>query len=154
MIVKGDLIEMMQMNEFDVVIHGCNCFCTMGAGVALRLATKYPSILKADMTTKPGDITKLGGYSTTNISINNQNVQVFNAYTQYGYGSKRGGVEANFNYIHEALDKIADVIPMGSRIGLPFIGCGLAGGNPKKIIPMISEILYLFDTKVVKYIKK
>jgi len=33
-IIKGDLIELIKKGYFDVVIHGCNCFCTMGSGFA------------------------------------------------------------------------------------------------------------------------
>lgn len=32
--IKGDLIQLALANEFDVIIHGCNCFCTMGKGIA------------------------------------------------------------------------------------------------------------------------
>ena len=34
-IVKGDLIKSAKEGQFDVIIHGCNCFNTMGAGIAL-----------------------------------------------------------------------------------------------------------------------
>ena len=33
-IIKGDLIKLALQGEFDVIVHGCNCFCTMGAGIA------------------------------------------------------------------------------------------------------------------------
>ena len=33
-IVKGNLVTLALAGEFDVIIHGCNCFNTMGSGVA------------------------------------------------------------------------------------------------------------------------
>ena len=30
----GDLIEMAVCGDFNLIAHGCNCFCTMGAGIA------------------------------------------------------------------------------------------------------------------------
>ena len=32
--VTGDLITLALEGEFDVIIHGCNCYNTMGAGIA------------------------------------------------------------------------------------------------------------------------
>jgi O-acetyl-ADP-ribose deacetylase (regulator of RNase III) len=28
--IAGDLIKMAKNNEFDVIVHGCNCFTSMG----------------------------------------------------------------------------------------------------------------------------
>jgi len=30
--IQGNLIHLAQDGEFDLIVHGCNCFCTMGAG--------------------------------------------------------------------------------------------------------------------------
>ena len=32
--VTGDLIALAQQGTFDVIAHGCNCMCQMGAGIA------------------------------------------------------------------------------------------------------------------------
>ena len=29
---QGNLIHLAQTRDFDLIVHGCNCFCTMGAG--------------------------------------------------------------------------------------------------------------------------
>lgn len=39
--VKGDLIKLALAGEFDVIAHGCNCFCTMGAGIAPQMASAF-----------------------------------------------------------------------------------------------------------------
>ena len=33
-IIQGDLLQLAKQGDFDVIIQGCNCFCTMGAGIA------------------------------------------------------------------------------------------------------------------------
>lgn len=32
--IQGNFIHLAQNGEFDLIVHGCNCFCTMGAGIA------------------------------------------------------------------------------------------------------------------------
>ena len=32
--IEGDLIEFAKEGRLDVITHGCNCMCTMGAGIA------------------------------------------------------------------------------------------------------------------------
>ena len=34
---KGNIVSYALSDKFDVIIHGCNCFCKMGSGVALAL---------------------------------------------------------------------------------------------------------------------
>ena len=46
--VYGDLIEMAEHGDFDVIVHGCNCFCTMGAGIALQIKHHFPEAYYAD----------------------------------------------------------------------------------------------------------
>lgn len=39
--VDGDLIKLALSGKFDVIVHGCNCFCTMGAGIAPQMAEAF-----------------------------------------------------------------------------------------------------------------
>ena len=39
--VTGNLITLAKKGEFDVIAHGCNCFCTMGAGIAPHMAREF-----------------------------------------------------------------------------------------------------------------
>lgn len=39
--VEGDLILLARAGKFDVIAHGCNCFCTMGAGIAPQMAEAF-----------------------------------------------------------------------------------------------------------------
>lgn len=39
--VEGNLIALAKRGEFDVIAHGCNCFCQMGAGIAPQMAKEF-----------------------------------------------------------------------------------------------------------------
>ena len=39
--VDGDLIKLAKEGNFDVIVHGCNCFCQMGAGIAPQMAEAF-----------------------------------------------------------------------------------------------------------------
>ena len=39
--IDGDLIRLAKQGTFDVITHGCNCFCQMGAGIAPQMAIAF-----------------------------------------------------------------------------------------------------------------
>ena len=82
-IVKGDLIKRALRNEFDLIIHGCNCYCTMGKGIAKTIKENFPSAYQADLATNKGDKTKLGSFSYAKVEVNRKELVVVNTYTQY-----------------------------------------------------------------------
>ena len=90
-IVRGDLLELATGNNFDVIIHGCNCFHSMSGGIARAIAKKWPSAETADAMTPKGDKFKLGTYSTAVVEGKEDyapyEVMIINAYTQYNPGA-------------------------------------------------------------------
>jgi len=48
----GDLLDLASNGELDVIIHGCNCFNTMGAGIAKLIKSRWPEAYQADLSTK------------------------------------------------------------------------------------------------------
>lgn len=132
---KGDALKMALANEFDILVHGCNCHNTMGAGIARQIADTCPDVVLADQETVKGDKSKLGTYT---IGMHGRLV-VINAYTQYGFNSS-GLIEDQFEYeaFQSILDKLAKRFGKW-RIGMPMIGMGLAGGDATRIIPMIER---------------
>ena len=132
-LVKGDLLEMGKNNEVDIIVHGCNCFNVMGAGIAAQVAKQFPDAKLADDETVRGDAGKLGTYT---IGMGGRLV-ILNAYTQYGT-SANGEDVFEYNAFKRVLDKIA--YRFGKwRIGLPMIGMGLAGGDKVRILTMMEE---------------
>lgn len=146
-IIKGDLLQLADDGTFDVIVHGCNCFNTMGAGIALQIKNKYPAAYEADTNTIKGYKDKLGNYTSAKVG----DLTIVNAYTQYRPGLN--DLKENYSAIHNVMKKIA-VDFQGKRIGLPFIGAGLAGGDWNIIKDIIRANLDgMIDYTIVEYSK-
>lgn len=137
-IIKGDLIHLFKQGEFDVIVHGCNCFCTMGSGIAKQLKKHFPQIEQVDKSTISGDISKLGNTTVTSVQLENNIGIIVNGYTQYRYGTQ--AIQADYAAIRRVFKFIKNNY-RGKRIGYPKIGAGLAGGDWNIINEIISEEL-------------
>ena len=82
-IIEGDLIKLALEGEFDLIVHGCNCFCTMGAGIAKKIKEFFPEAYEADLKTEKGSSDKIGSISSVTVTRGNSNITVVNGYTQY-----------------------------------------------------------------------
>ena len=136
--VRGDLLKLATEGHFDVIVHGCNCHCTMGAGIAKFIKQRFPEAYKADCETTKADRSKLGTYSSATVQKNGAELTVVNAYTQFNYRGKKPLVE------YDALSQVFKAIAKdfsGKRIGYPKIGAGLAGGDWPRIEGLIKEAL-------------
>ena len=130
---KGNLLDLAEAGDFDIVVQGCNCFNTMGGGIAREIRERYPVVASVDMETVKGDYNKLGTWTECDAGEKNR-FTVINAYTQYNMSTGEDVFEyAAFALILQKLEKAYG----DKRIGLPYIGMGLAGGQKKVIIPMI-----------------
>jgi O-acetyl-ADP-ribose deacetylase (regulator of RNase III) len=167
--IEGDLIELAKQGIFDVITHGCNCMSQMGAGIAPQMAKAF-GCDKFEMETWGSTIEKLGciDYQTVvlgensiwslNDYKNNKNepeLTIVNSYTQYKYGMNHSdGVSKPLDY--EALTlcmrKINNIFK-GKNIGLPQIGCGLAGGDWTIVKQIIQKELKDCDVTIVIYKK-
>lgn len=139
--IKGDLLTMASMGDFTIIIHGCNCHNTMGAGIARQIRERYPEAYAVDCMTKKGDRSKLGTITCVQVdnSVGGQFL-IVNAYTQYDFNQ---GGELNDVFEYEAFQRILDAFAHDAnpamKIGLPYIGMGLAGGDKARIISMIER---------------
>ena len=152
--VKGDLIELAKQGEFDVITHGCNCFCNMGAGIAPQMAKAFGCDTFDLEESGLGDMKKLGNIDFD--WVYNYDLWVVNSYTQYRYGrNHKDGVKKPLDYeaLILCLRKINKEFE-GLKIGLPKIGCGLAGGDWKRVKEIIKTELCDCDVTVVIYNKK
>ena len=147
-IVKGDLIKLAVDGDFDVIVHGCNCFCAMGAGIAYAMKAEFPEAFKADKATKKGDKSKLGGFSQATGVRNGNSITIINAYTQFNYHGK--GVKADYSAIRKIFRKLKRQFS-GKRFGFPLIGAGLAGGDWNIIAEIINEELQGEDFTLVQF---
>jgi len=86
--IQGNLIHLSRNGGFDLIVHGCNSFCTMGAGIAKGIKAAFPQAYEADLATQRGDRAKLGTCTSAEIDQNGTPLIVVNAYTQFDW---RGG---------------------------------------------------------------
>ena len=135
---KGDLIQKARAGEFDVIVHGCNCFCTMGAGIAKTIRQVFPAAYEADVATVPADKTKLGHYSVARVQVPGKTLDIINAYTQYEW--KGPGQKVDYKAVRQVFRQVKQAYA-GKRIGYPAIGAGLAGGDWSMIAAIIDEEL-------------
>jgi len=144
--IEGDLVELAASNNFNVIVHGCNCFNTMGAGIAAQIAKRFPEAARVDKLTNFGDHNKLGSYSIAAVQGDyGDSLLIVNAYTQYGYGRIAPAVDYDaiqkvFSTVVYTLACLSDTI----RIGIPKIGAGLAGGDWGRINTIIEKEMYGF----------
>ena len=129
---KGNLLDLAEAGEFDVVVQGCNCFNAMGGGIAREIAERYPMCAQIDSMTERGEYMKLGNWT----EFDEGRFKIINAYTQYNMST---GQDV-FEYVAFELILQKLIHSYGNkRIGLPYIGMGLAGGDKERIIPMIER---------------
>lgn len=148
---KGDLIQLAINGEFDVIIHGCNCFCTMGAGIAKQIKATFPKAYKADLQTEKGAKEKLGTISFTEVETQNGRLIIVNAYTQFHW--KGSGKKVDYKAVQNCFQQIKEKFS-GKRIGYPAIGAGLAGGDWNIISEIIKKELEDENHTFVEFHKK
>ena len=130
--LKGDLLA----SDCKVIAHGCNCFRTMGSGVARAIRQRYPRAYDADLATSYGDRSKLGSYSA--VYDKQDDRWIVNLYTQFTFGTKP--VELDYEALEKGLQCLKALSEPDWKIGLPMIGCGLAGGNWTRVKAIIETV--------------
>ncbi len=170
--IHGDLITLANAGTFEVITHGCNCHCTMGAGIAPQMAKAFGcDRFKMEAPEYKGSINKLGTIDYELLHFSNwdkkfqrypdegdtilHKLYVVNSYTQYSYGANHtDGVARPLDYesLTLCLRKMNFAFK-GKHIGLPQIGAGLAGGNWNRIQSIIQQELRDCKVTVVIYKK-
>lgn len=117
--VKGNLLDLAEAGDFDIIVQGCNCFNTMGGGIAREIRERYPMAATVDNETQKGDYRKLGNFTTAFTG----KFLIVNAYTQYNMSTGEDVFE--YTAFQLILEKLAFVYS-GKRFGFPYIGMGLA----------------------------
>ncbi|MDC7249835.1 MAG: hypothetical protein PQJ49_07975 [Sphaerochaetaceae bacterium] len=158
--IKGDLIKLAKEGKFDVIAHGCNCQCMMGAGIAVLMRENFNAHkFELEHISHRADINKLGqiDFNTVNRQTGNvirnwnsfealyEGLIVVNAYTQF-----HGGANLDYEALQLCLRKM-NAMFKGQRIGLPMIGCGIAGGDWNRVRHMIRQELVDCDVTIVIY---
>lgn len=151
--VEGNLLDLAEAGHFDIIVHGCNCFNTMGSGIARQIKERYPKAYLIDQMTEKGSVEKLGKFTQAHVDgfwtkaggrghVSHYNFTVINAYTQHGFNPKSKPLD--YKAVRDVFTQIKMLYDMNPqaplRIGIPQIGAGLAGGDWKVIEKIIDDI--------------
>jgi O-acetyl-ADP-ribose deacetylase (regulator of RNase III) len=151
-IIKGDLIELALEGQFDYIIHGANCFCTMGAGVAEQIAKTFPDAAAEDRGSRKGDIFKLGDYTLTLEEARNRHLfKVVNGYTQYHPGPDFQAF-ALTSVLYKL--RIKERLNPQTLVGVPWIGCGIGGSRKEVVLPIFKEFARHVNLTIVEFVPK
>ena len=148
-VLSGDLLRLALEGRFDVIVHGCNCQCAMGKGIALSIKNQFPEAYEADLRTPRGDRSKLGTISAADVVRPPARFTVVNAYTQFDYRGE--GVLADCDAIRAAFAEVKRRFA-GRRIGYPRIGAGLARGDWPTIAAIVETALAGEDHTLVEFV--
>ena len=166
-IIEGDLFKQVLDGEYDVVGHGTNCQCTAPYGGIAAIFEKLFTIsdMEGENIMYRGKYNKMASVGMKKVyfhEVTNQMIQqvdyntsliqqmyrplvIANCYTQYNPGPDLDVIalimclkKLNFYCKSENL-----------KLGIPLIGCGIAGGDPKVIIPYMKAIFKEIDATLV-----
>lgn len=149
--IKGNLLKMFKDDQFEMIVHGCNCFHTMGAGIAGQINRMFPEAFKADKQSRYGDAQKMGQYTFAWTPFG----MIVNGYTQFQPGREsklrlnravgevfcRLSLEAQVHYPGKEL----------IEVGIPQIGAGIAGGDWPVLESIIDGVSDGLSIVVVEY---
>ena len=166
--ITGDLFSEIFSEQYDVSLQGNNSFNCQGAGICIPFkkyfqTDKFPMELSGK-----GDINKLGQidckdfylkngqvFDEKDFTISMKRITICNCYSQYNYGRNHAdGDKMPIDY--EALTLCMRKINhkfKGCKVGLPFIGAGLAGGDPDTIREIFKTELKDCDVTLVIFEK-
>lgn len=150
--VPGNLLKMFKDDEFDIIVHGCNCFHTMGSGIAGQIAKEFPEAFAKDrLTSRHGDRSKLGWY-TYALTLHGV---IVNGYTQYYPGQcPKTLLYRSIGEVFQRLSDDVDFFYRGKKeilVGIPKIGAGIAGGDWPVIEGIIDGVSERLSITVVDF---
>jgi len=128
--IQGNIFD----GEWDGIVHCCNIYNTMGAGIAKEIKRLYPEAYKADDKTESGDTKKLGNFSHhTYFKVDQKDKTIFNLYAQKGVGNNGNPLNRNLQYdlLYDGMFKICEFVEKTQpyTLAMPMLGAGLAGGD-------------------------
>jgi O-acetyl-ADP-ribose deacetylase (regulator of RNase III) len=149
-VVHGNVLDIKE----GIIVHGCNCFGAMGAGIALQIKKQFPAAY--DVYSKIHDEfgLKLGNICIAEVG---NNKYIINANTQQVTGIDKRQVS------YEAIATCFEKVLLQARffkedhnvilpIVFPMIGAGLGGGNWNIIETIIDETIDgEFETILYKF---
>ena len=155
-ILDGDLLK----TPFQIIAHQVNCHGVMDGGVALQIKNKYPDVYNEyrELCCKKCSADLLGTAQIVKCLKATEYKIFFNIFGQGGYGSDKvqTDYDALCNGFIDAISKFRDMcdVPryINVVIAIPYkIGCGLAGGDWKKVKGILESLEKTENATFVAY---
>lgn len=133
-IIQGDLFD--PSLKLDGLAQGVNCQGLMGAGIAVLFREKFPEMYNEYQALCTKSKHLLPGKVHSYLSMDDVRPDVYNLFTQFqpGANGDYAYVEHaafNLRLVTEMLDSLyrglTDGDTSGYSVGMPWIGCGIAG---------------------------
>lgn len=145
------------LEDSNVCVHQCNTLNIFGGGAALQIKNLFPEVYEADTEyyNKCGGKIKLGTFSKS--WINGDHKVIYNLYAQGDIGREK--VQTDYNALEKGFRAIKLDLEKREWIKEPKltfsseIGCGLAGGDKKIVLDIITSVFHNadFDVILVEY---
>ena len=148
-IEKGNLVDLLENGEIDLIIHQLNCLGTMSKRCSSGIAgvlEQYPEVVEADSTYIPGDINQLGKYILIPITTKSgRKAYICNIYSQYTVGLQNGTSPTSYLAMRTALKNasfaIRKELGKDAKVSLYPLGCGLGRANKDIVMEIIENSL-------------
>ena len=127
-----------------VIAHGVNCLGVMGAGVALAIRNRWPSVYDAyERNTRLGE-QLLGSAHAIRVS---DNLWVVNCYTQKTVGPRGTGRYADPEALRRSVEfAFSHAAATELTLHLPRIGCDLGGLDwESEVLPIFEDLNTIYD---------
>lgn len=145
-LIQGDLLNA----KTSIIAHGVNCAGGFGSGVAGAIARKWPRVKTAYLQKFQQEGWKLGNIQLVFTTEELELPLVANIATQKDYGYD-GKLRANYKAIKDGLEELFKYAQMYNfSIGMPRIGCGLAGGDWTKVFSIIEKLSLQYPDVVIE----
>ena len=144
-VMRGNIFDQIDTEQYDVLIHGCNCMNTMEAGIAKQIKKRFPEAYAVDRKTIKGSKDKLGTCTMSLVQLKNgKHFFIVNAYTQYAYGKNPNAKYADLKALASCLKQVQKKLGdprAGRKIIMPKIGCGYGNLDWQSVKGVIDETL-------------
>lgn len=132
----GDMLALKR----GILVHGCNVKGAMGAGIALAIKQRYPSVYRVYREAFEREGLALG---TITFDEPEPDLIIVNAVTQdHWQHSDPTVVLADYEAIEQAFRLIRGIaLDRKLPVHFPLIGCGLARGDWNEVAPRIERAL-------------
>ena len=144
---EGDLLDLAEDGEIDVIVHQANLEHTFGAGIALAIRRRFPYAYRADLRSRFNDPAKLGSFTIGQPSLGagERGPAIANLYSQTSLYPSHTSYDAMVEGLTQLRFDLqiynSTSMPKVKTIGFPFgMGCGLADGDWNVVRAIIESV--------------